>query len=146
MVNNMRKYYIFMIKREYYDMYMKNNYILYQTLRTLSNISVDNSSYGLELYNQICDLFDTKRIGQYFENINSKKNKNKYIVDFCNQITTFYVRTSCLVCITEDIIPSILRVLTYYYPYLFACDFDNEDYFFLNKRTLYPSKSLYFIN
>lgn len=142
----MRKYYIFMIKREYYDIYMKNSHILYQTLRTLSNISADNSSYGLELYNQICDLFDTKRIGQYFENINSKKTKNKYIVDFCNQITTFYVRSSCLMCITDDNIPSILRVLTYYYPYLFACDFENEDYFFLNKRSLYPSKSLYFVN
>ena len=142
----MRKYYIFMIKSTYYDMYMKNNHILYQTLKTLSNISIDNSNYGLELYSQICDLFDTKRIKQYFENINSKKEKNKYIVDFCNQITTFYVRKSCLVCITENNIPSILRVLTYYYPYLFACDFENEDYFFLNIRSLYHSKSLYLVS
>lgn len=142
----MRKYYIFMIKSEYYNIYMKNNHILYQTLKTLANISVDNSSYGLELYNQICDLFDTKRISKYFENINSKKQGNKYIVDFCNQITTFYVRNSCLVCITENNIPSILRVLTYYYPYLFACDFINDDYFFLNRSSLYPSKGLYSMN
>jgi hypothetical protein len=142
----MRKYYIFMIKREYYDIYMKNNKILYQTLKTLSNISVDNSTYGLELYTQICDLFDTKRLKSYFDNINSRHIKNKYIVDFCNQTTTFYIRKSCLVCITDNNIPSILRVLTYYYSYLFVCDFENEDYFFLNRHSISPTKSLYFVN
>lgn len=135
-----------MIKKEYYDIYMKNSHILYQTLKTLWNLSVENGNYGLELYNQVCDLFDVKRISQYFDNINSRRINHKYIVDFCNQTTIFYVRPSCLVCKTDDNIPSILRVLTYYYPYLFACDFANNDYFFINNYSLYPSKSLYSVN
>ena len=52
----MRKYYLFIINNDYYKNYKKNSKVLYNTLYNLYTLDKKNFTYGISLYNSVCQI------------------------------------------------------------------------------------------
>lgn len=130
----MRRYYLFVIKKDYYEIYVKHPQVLYKTLENLYKLKRENINYGISLYQQICNIIDVKRLQNYFNYVNKKHIRNKYLLVLNDENIIFDIHYSCIICKTNKNFPSGLKVMNYYDKSIFVCDFDNKDYFFLNNR------------
>ena len=130
----LRKYYIFVIKEDYKNIY--NEKSLYEILKNLYTLKVNNFSYGLSLYDDLCIPFSTSVIKHYllnkFKNIIKEKNNNFYL-DGCIEQDLIVLKKSCLIVVSNLNVPVILKIFNYYSNNLFVCDFDNQDYFWLKQ-------------
>ena len=134
----MRRYYLFAIKKDFYKAYYNNGEILYKTLNNLYYLRNQNISYGLSVYDQICDVFKKDIIINYFHIKNGffiKKKGKKILVDniMDNEKYIIEINYSCIIIYT-DILPRILKLFNYYNPRIFICDFENNDYFWNNNN------------
>ena len=134
----MYKYYLFIIKKEVYSAYYNNMDILFSTLRNLYYSSNNELSYGLSIYNQICDIFNKNILKDYFKNKNSKyikEIKNKFLIkDKNGENSLINIRSSCLIIKTNSKLPIFLKIINYYNKYIFVRDFKNGRYFWLNDQ------------
>lgn len=135
----MRKYYLFIIKNDVYEAYYKNSDILYRTLENLFNMKHGNFNYGISIYNQICNTFNTEVLNSYFQlrkNFFVKKRKKKILVHNIDDKERYLIeiRNSCLIIYCKYNLPKILRLLQFYNPKIFICDFYNRDYFWNNQH------------
>lgn len=128
----MRKYYLFTVKKDYYQIYKKNPMVLYKTLENLYKLKKDDLNFGLTLYNQICDIIDIERLKNYFNHVKELSNGNKYLIKLNNQLTLFDFHYACIIVKSVKNYPTVFNTLNYYSKYIFVCDFYNHDYFFLN--------------
>lgn len=132
----MRKYYLFVIKNEYYKIYRKNPSMLYMTLENLYRLEAYDFSYGVSLYKQICQPFSVKVLNNYikhkykFYSINNKVYQLKSLVEK----TFIQVGYSTTVIFTDTEYPEILKVFNTYNRKVFVCDFDYHKYFWLNQK------------
>lgn len=130
----MNKYHIFAIKKEIYNIYKNNSYSLYKVLYNLYKINKPDLNYGITLYNQICypiNVFNIKPKFLLLENI--KIDKNKYILICNNKKSLIIFKPSRIIYKTDKIESIYLFILNEYYNYFFACDFDSNSYFWINK-------------
>ncbi len=81
----MRKYYLFNIRKEFYLVYKNNSYVLYKTLENLYKLKKENLSYGVSLFNQICDRIPKKQVENcFFEYI--KINNDKFLINETKEV------------------------------------------------------------
>ena len=139
----MRKYFLFSIRKEYYDVYYKNPLVLYKTLENLYHLKKENINFGLSLYKQICNIIDVDRLKLYFEQVCIKKKDNKYLLRYNKETILFSLYYPCIVCKTGKNYPLGLKVINYYDRNLFVCDFENKDYFFLDRNGIKTTKYKY---
>lgn len=139
----MRKYYLFIIKKDYYDIYKKNPLVLYKTLENLYRLKNSDLNYGLTLYNQICEIVDIERLKNYFIHVKEEEKNNKFLIRLDKELTVIDFHYSCIICSSIKNYPSIFKVLNYYSKYIFVCDFVNKDYFFLNKSGISLNNTKY---
>lgn len=135
----MRKYYLFIIKNDVYEAYYKNSEILYKTLENLFNMKHGNFNYGISIYNQICNTFNIEVLNSYFQlrkNFFVKKRKKKILVHNMDDKERYLIeiRNSCLIIYCKYNLPKILKLLQFYNPKIFICDFYNRDYFWNNQH------------
>ena len=135
----MRKYYLFIIKGEFYKAYYNHSDILYKTLENLFKMKCDNVNYGLSIYHQVCQTFNIEILNEYFHSRNNlivKRNGKKIYVHNRddNEKYIIEVGASCVVIYCKYNLPKILKLLNYYNSKIFVCDFYNRDYFWNNKN------------
>ena len=65
----MRKYYLFIIKDEYYNKYRYSPYLLYKALYYLYKMNKYDLENGLYLYNKFCNIISKNVILNYIKNI-----------------------------------------------------------------------------
>lgn len=132
----MRKYHLFIIQKEYYNNYKNKSYVLYKVLENLKNIKAYDFSYGINIYQELCLPFAVKLLNNYIHNkINYHKINDKIIeIDSNYEQTYLQINYSCIIIKTDAIFPQILKVLNIYNRYIFICDFENNDYFWLNEQ------------
>lgn len=121
----MYKYFIFDIKKEFIELYHKNPFVLFNTLENLYKLTVKDIGYGLPIYEQLCNPFDTNRLHNYmikYQNINNKYLVNDAVIE---------INKSCLVVMTKENLPAIFKVLPYYSKNLFVCNFNDQKCFWL---------------
>ena len=137
----MRKYYLFVIKNEYYKIYRKTPSMLYKTLENLYMLERYDFSYGISLYNQLCQPFSVKLLNNYIKNkykcynINSKVLQIKSLVEK----TFLQIGYGVTVIFTDKEYPEILKVFNIYNRKIFVCEFEQNKYFWLNHKI--PKKS-----
>lgn len=124
----MRKYNLFIIKKEYYTIYQKRPYTLYELLKNLSEMQA-NFNYGITLYEQLCKKFECEAIKYYFYNKFHCEKSNKY--KFKEGEIELYP-SRIIIQSRVDLPMMIFSILNRYNKMIFVCDFDNQDYFFLN--------------
>ena len=122
-------YYLFIIK----DNYFKNNdKYLYELLYRLKNISKKNYNYGISLYYNICNLFDTKTLKYYIKSKYRLKNSNnKFYLDKYNY---FEIRKSCVIINSDRYLREILCIFYIYNKNIFICNFNSNKYFWLKDK------------
>ena len=129
----MRKYYLFVIDKEFKNIYLKNTDVLYQTLYNLYNLKKDD----LSIYNQICKTFNKRLLIKYLkEKYNLKSRKDKFYLINKKEELLIKINYSCVIIYTNVNIPNIFKIMYLYNKNIFAVDFKNEDYFWLTKETL----------
>ncbi len=122
-------YYLFIIK----DNYFKNNtQYLYDILYKLKTMHKENYSYGMSLFYNICNLFDTKALKYYINTKYNLKNiNNKYFLDKYNY---FEIRKSCCIINNNKYLREVLCIFYIYNKNIFVCNFDDKEYFWLKDK------------
>lgn len=135
----MRKYYLFIVRNDFYEVYKDNSFVLYKTLENLWKIKKNDFSYGLSLYDALCQTFDVDLLNRYFRGKYQNRimsDKNRHII--VNKQKKYYVlielHYSCTIVLTNINMPNVLRDFNYYNRRIFVCDFVNEDFFWLNNQ------------
>ena len=122
-------YYLFIIK----DNFFKNNTeYLYEILYKLKTMHKENYNYGISLYYNVCNLFDTKSLNYYVKSKYKLKNENnKFYLDKYNY---FDIRKSCCIINNDRYIREILCIFYIYNKNIFVCNFDTREYFWLKDK------------
>lgn len=132
----MRKYYLFIIQSDYYKEYQSKSQILYQTLYTLCQLKEPNFSYGISLFDSICQPFSVKLLTNYIKNKYTCTMKSEKVmqVHSISEKTFVQVNHACVIVKSNVNFPDILKVFHIYNKRIFVCDFLNDDYFWLSTQ------------
>lgn len=135
----MRTFYIFKIKNEYASLTKNNPYHLFKMLTYIYNLESSEVSRGIELFNKMTDTFKAKEIDinifkAYRENYFYTKFKNIHQINniYKKEESKLVIRKKFLLLQSTVIRPTFLKDLAKY-DNLFFCDFENMDYFWLEK-------------
>jgi len=135
----MRIFYLFQITEQFEKMYRNNPSELYKILDEIRNLPCDNYLYGLSLYKQLCIPFNKKNINEYIYNRNCNayyyqytKFKHSVFIRDINEKTTLIIKYVYLHIETNVNYPYFLKSFKNNNN-IFVCDFNNQDYFWLNK-------------
>lgn len=135
----MRTFYIFKVKEEYAILTKNNPYQLFRMLEFIYNLDKDEVSRGAELFYKMIEKLNSKSLDiQLFK----KHQENYFYTKFKNihQINNIYkkeesklvVHNHYLLLESTIIKPTFLEDLKTINN-LFLCDFENKDYFWLEK-------------
>lgn len=142
----MRKYLIFNINKEIVILSKNNPYTIYKALEQIYKLKKTDISVGINIYEQLVSKISNKCLNEeiykyykdndYYTKINNKHNfYNKYRPEHTKMIVNnFY-----LVVESDSIYPSFFNYLNKKQN-LFACDFENRDYFWLDELILKNNK------
>lgn len=123
-------YNIFSIKKEIYIIYKNNPKSLYKTLYNLNNLNKSDLNLGLSIYNEICNIINKQKITKYINLLPITRNvKNKYLINK----NVIIINSSKITLKYNEINEDIIYTLNNYNKYLFACDFKNNKYYWLNE-------------
>ncbi len=132
----MRKYYLFIINNDYYKNYKKNSKVLYNTLYNLYTLDKKNFTYGISLYNSVCQIVSKNLLIHYIQRKYHHKNKTSNLIRLLSQTETTIVQInySCIVIVSNINMPEVFKTFYIYHKKIFVCDFQNEDYFWLSDQ------------
>ncbi len=131
----MRKYYLFIIKTEYYKLYKKDPHILYQTLYQLYCLKEPNFAYGISIFDSICQPFSVKLLRNYIQNKYTCSMKSQKVMHLHSpEDTLLQINYACIIVKSNFNFPDVLRVFHIYNKKILVCDFENEDYFWLSMQ------------
>lgn len=140
----MRTFYLFKIKKDYYNNYKNSPYKIYKTLENIYLLDNKNVLIGMNLMKELINPFVVNNLNLkfkeiYFNNINYTNYLNTHIYNdfYTNEKTKIYLNTTFLKIKSNKDFPVFLKDLKTQ-EYIFVCDFMNIDYFFL-KDILYKS-------
>ena len=134
----MRVFYLFDLKDDFYNMYKEYPYKLYKMFEDIYLTSKYNKNLAINMYEQINSKYNKNFINNYL------KNKNKLDIYYYNKdnihiISNRYNYSKLLVNSYYLKIKSNLNFTNFfkhinsYSNNIFVCDFDNNDYFWLEK-------------
>lgn len=135
----MRKYFLFDIHDRYYNLYLYKERLLFRTLESLYNNELHQKANNISLFNQICIPINLNYLNTYFNNkvfIKNNKNKHLYISIKSDEKTLIELNYSCIIMLTNKNFSRLFRVFNYYSKRIFVCDFENQDYFWLDSQYL----------
>lgn len=132
----MRKYYLFMIQSDYYKMYQAKPESLYAILQTLYQLKEPNFTYGISLFDSICQSFSIKLLTNYIKNKYTCTMKSEKVIQIhsISEKTFVQVNHACIVIKSNVNFPEVLKMFHIYNKRIFVCDFINNDYFWLSTQ------------
>ena len=135
----MRSFYIFKIKDEYATLTKNNPYQLFRLLDFIYNLDKEEVSRGIDLFYKLVEKLDGKSLDiqlfkNYRENYFYTKFKNIHQVNniYKKEESKLTIRNHYLLLVSTIIKPVFLNDLKTI-KNLFLCDFENKDYFWLEK-------------
>lgn len=137
----MRTFYIFKIKEEYAHLTKNNPYHLFKMLSYIYNIDREEIKRGADLFYKMVERFrnkefDNKLFKKYQDNFFYTKFKNIHQINniYKKEESKLIVHQHFLLLKSTIIRPTFLQDLEEL-ENLFLCDFENKDYFWLEKLT-----------
>lgn len=134
----MRVFYIYNVNDFFTSVYDKYPYKLYKMLEDAYYTNKHNIVLSSTYYEQITTYFNKLYINNYI-NINNKLdsyyyNKNNiHILSSIDEYSKLMVSKYCLKIKTNLNYPTFFKNIATYSDNIFVCDFENHDYFWLNK-------------
>ncbi len=133
----MRVYYLFKINDSFSKLYCNKTYYLYKMLEEISKSSKNDFIISYRLFEQMATAYNKSYINSmiykkfmYDENYN--KILNKHILDDGVEKTKLTVYNTYIKIKTNQNISAFFKILSNE-ENVFVCDFNNKDYFWLNK-------------
>ncbi len=123
-------YYLFIIKNDFLKNYDEE--YLYNILKKLKMLNKKNYSYGISLFYNICNLFNTKVIKHYIKSKTNLEYKNNKF--YLNKLEYFEIRKSCVIINSERYLRQILCIFYIYNKNIFVCSFDKNKHFWLKEK------------
>lgn len=132
----MRKYYLFIIKKQYYDQYKNASYVLYRIIENLYRLKTYDFSYGINIYKELCMPFPVKLFNNYINNKMRYEQINSEVIKIDSLFEETYIRIkpSCVIIYSNVNFPQILKIFNIYNKNIFVCDFEQKDFFWLNRQ------------
>lgn len=135
----MRNYYVFKIKKEFYNLYKDNPSSLYNILKHLYYMRKCELTYGFNLFKQITmpilknDL-DKKIYIKYHNEMTYSKNGDEHIINnlYKDEVSILTIKKSYILINANKNYSSFFKILNEYNNDFFVCDFTNQDYFFIS--------------
>lgn len=136
----MRVFYIYNINDFFTSVYDKYPYKLYKMLEDAYYTNKHNIVLSSNYYEQITTNFNKLFINNYLHANNKLDsyyyNKNNiHIISSREEYSKLMVSSYCLKLKTNLNYPTFFKNITTYSDNIFICDFENQDYFWLNKVT-----------
>lgn len=135
----MRTFYIFKVKEEYAILTKNNPYQLFRMLEFIYNLDKGEITRGADLFYKLVEKLNSKSLDiqlfkKYKENYFYTKFKNVHQVNniYKKEESKLVVRQHYLLLESTIVKPTFLEDLQNL-PNLFLCDFENKDYFWLEK-------------
>ena len=134
----MRIFYIFNINNYLYSIYEKYPYNLYKMLEEAHYTKKHNLAKSATIYDQLITNYNKLYINEYF-NLKNKMdvyyyNKNNiHLISSRGEYSRLIVTSYCLKLKSNLNYPKFFYDLNNYSNNIFICDFNNQDYFWLNK-------------
>ena len=129
----MRIYYIFLIKKEIYEITKNKPENLYKLLESIYLLNNDDVVLGFKMFDKICKTINKKNFNKLLNDINIENlsythfNNTHMINDFLNNETTKLIINNSHIKIKSNILyPTFFNSLENI-PYIFVCDFINMD-------------------
>ena len=137
-INFMRTYFVFKIKKHYARLTKNRPYYIYKTIEDLYNIPKKELLSSNNLFLQIHDKFNTDILNNVVFNTykdtyayTKYQNTHKIIDYFSNEKTKMIISNSYIVIKSTKEIPTFFKILSKR-KNIFICDFINKDYFWLS--------------
>ncbi len=138
----MRVYYIFLIKKEIYDITRDKPENLYKLLESIYLLNNDDVVLGFRMFEKVCKIIPKKNVSKiirdtFIEDLTYTSFSSTHMInDFLNnESTKLLINNSHIKIKSNTMYPKFFRVLESI-PNLFVCDFINMDYFFLKDVSL----------
>lgn len=136
----MRIYYVFNIKDEFYELYKDYPRALYNLLLEIYEMNKKEIDYGYSLFKQIAlpinkTELDKKINDALKDKMRYSKNKDEHIINnlYSDEVSIMKIKKTYIVINTIQSYTEFFELLDKYQSFLFACDFKNDDYFFLSR-------------
>ena len=96
--------------------------------------------YGYNLFRQMTEIIDKTKLDEHIyidlkDKMHYSKNKDEHIINniFSEEISIMKVKNTHIIINTIHEYTEFFEIISKYRKCLFACDFKNDDYFFLSK-------------
>lgn len=141
----MRTFHIFNINESIYALTKDDEYPLFHTFEQIKNLRSSDLSIGINLYEQVAMPIDkdkyNKKVYKYLKDSDFYtvfNNKHSYINKYRDENSLLKINNAYIKIVTNKEFPEFFKLLKKEKS-LFACDFDNKDYFWLSNitRTLF---------
>ena len=141
----MRVYNVFMINNHFAKLYKNKPRTLYQMLEQISKVNKKDYKFAFKLFEQIAHPFNKDDIYLFLENnddVHLKVSEDTYVLNdlYNHEITKIIINSSHIKVLTNKNNPFIFKILKKYSEYLYVCDFENCDYFWLDKIIIKEEK------
>lgn len=122
-------YYLFIVKDKSLN---TDDSFLYDLLYRLKNMKKENYNYGISLFYNVCNLFDSKALKHYIRaKYKLKEIHNKFYLDKYNY---FEIRKSTCTINSDKYLREILCIFYIYNKNIFVCNFDSNNYFWIKDK------------
>lgn len=136
----MRIYYIFSIQKAFLLLYKDRPSLLYKNFYQIYKMNNESYNIGLKIYDQLIVSFNKNELNEYIFNkhkleLSYTKDGNIHLINnvYTGEITKLTVRNTYIKIITNKNCPSFFNTLYENIDNIFICDFNNHDYFWLDK-------------
>lgn len=136
----MRTYYAFIIKDSLLEFYSKKPYSLYKILEQIYRLKNNDIVLGYRLLEQVTKPFGTRKTDKYIYKRHSLELEYSKLDDghmiknlYSNEITFLKVFNSHVRIKTNNNYSSFFNSIQEYNKNIFICDFENQDFFWMNK-------------
>lgn len=136
----MRTYYAFIIKDSLMHFYRKKPYSLYKILEQIYRLKNNDIVLGYRLLDQVTKQFGTREIDNFiykrhYNELEYSKLDDGHMINnlYSEEITFLKVFNSHIRIKTNSNYSSFFTSIKEYNENIFICDFENQDFFFLDK-------------
>jgi len=138
----MKEYFIFSIKKDIYKLYKDNPRALFLILNRIYYMKAIDINYGQNLFEQIANFLNKESINNYLEKslsdrIMYSRTNNEHVINnlYLDEISVLTVKNTHIK-IESNKKSSFLELLKKHDDNFFVCDFKEQEYYFLKKKTL----------
>ena len=136
--DTMKVYFVFNLKKEFVNLYRDNNKVLFDIFRSIYLMRSGEVDYAYTLFDQLVNNIDAEKMDReifikYHKYIPYSKHNKIHLINnlYKNEISRMIIKNSYIKIELDSTNTSWFDVIKNYSSSFFACDFKNNDYFFL---------------